>query len=95
MPMMGVKGGTQTWSNSPQQAANKSDGAQNMSATDKEKFFGNDSIGDTLNKVADPNYIDASKKLRATGNAELGKDAFRWVSVSATTSPSTRRSIKP
>ncbi len=76
MPMMGVKGGTQTWSNSPQQAANKSDGAQNMSATDKEKFFGNDSIGDTLNKVADPNYIDASKKLRATGNAELGKDAF-------------------
>lgn len=75
--MISVKGGTQTWSNSVQRADFKSDGAQNLSATDKTKALGNEeSIGDVLNKVADPNYIDPSKKPRAVGNSELGKDAF-------------------
>lgn len=74
--MISVKGGTQTWSNAPQRADFKSDGAQNVSASDKQKYFDNESIGDTANKVADPNYVDPSKKMRAVGNAELGKDAF-------------------
>lgn len=74
--LMGVKGGTQTWSTAPQQAAEHSSGTQNISATERDKFFGDEALGDTLNKVADPNYVNPSKKMRTTGNAELGKDAF-------------------
>jgi flagellar basal-body rod modification protein FlgD len=73
---MNVKGGTQTWSNSPQRADFKSDGNQTISAADKEKYFDKEDVGDTLNKVADPNYVDSSKKMRTTGNNQLGKDAF-------------------
>ena len=74
--MISVKGGTQTWSSSPQRADFKSDGAQTISASDKQKYFDSESIGDTLNKVADPNYVDASKKMRTVGDSQLGKDAF-------------------
>jgi flagellar basal-body rod modification protein FlgD len=75
--MIGVKGGTQTWSNSPQRTDFKSDGTQNLSASDRGKVLGGDeSVGDLLNKVADPNYVDASKKMRTVGNNQLGKDAF-------------------
>ncbi len=75
--MMGVKGGTQTWSSSLQRADFKSDGKQTMSATDKEKFGnGEEPIGDILNKVADPNFQDDAKKMRAVGQKDLGKDAF-------------------
>ena len=74
--MMGVKGGTQTWSNSPQRSDFKSDGAQNISATDKQKYFDGEAIGDTANKIADPNWVDTSKKMRTVGKNELGKDAF-------------------
>ncbi len=74
--MINVKGGTQTWSNSPQRTDFKSDGAQNISATDKQKYFSSEDIGDTLNKVADPNYVDPAKKMRTVGDSQLGKDAF-------------------
>lgn len=74
--MISVKGGTQTWSSSPQRTDFKSDGAQNISASDKDKYFDNEAIGDTLNKVADPGYVDTSKKMRSVGNNQLGKDAF-------------------
>jgi flagellar basal-body rod modification protein FlgD len=73
---MDVKTGTQTWSNAVQKADFKSDGTSNISATDKAKFFQEDSIGDTLNKVADANYVDDSKKMRTVGNNQLNKDAF-------------------
>lgn len=74
--MIGVKTGTQTWSNSQQRTDFKSDGAQTLSANDKSKFGQDENIGDILNKVADPGYIDESKKMRTVGNKELGKDAF-------------------
>lgn len=74
--MMSVKGGTQTWTTAPQQSAQKADGTNNVSAGDAEKFFDGQNIGDVLNKVSDPNYIDASKQIRKVGNPELGKDAF-------------------
>jgi flagellar basal-body rod modification protein FlgD len=73
---MNVKGGTQTWSSSQQRTDFKSDGLQTVSAADKEKLLGGEDLGETLNKVADPNYVDTSKKLRMTGNNQLGKDAF-------------------
>jgi flagellar basal-body rod modification protein FlgD len=74
--MIGIKTGTQTWSNSPQRTDFKSDGTQSLSATDKQKMGGDEDIGDILNKVADPNYSDESKKMRTVGNKEMGKDAF-------------------
>ncbi len=76
--MIGVKTGTQTWSSSPQRTDFKSDGTQTVSALDKEKHLGgaDQDIGEILNKVADPNHVDASKKMRTVGNNQLGKDAF-------------------
>lgn len=40
------------------------------------KKLGADSVGDLLNKVSDPNWVDPSKKMRAVGNDKLDKDAF-------------------
>ncbi|MGE0526194.1 MAG: flagellar hook assembly protein FlgD [Bdellovibrionales bacterium] len=74
--MISVKGGTQTWSNAQQRTDFKSDGLQNVSATDREKFLQDEPVGDLLNKVADPNWVDPGKKMRTAGNNELGKDAF-------------------
>lgn len=74
--MISVKGGTQTWSTAPQKTDFKSDGAQNLSATDRAKALGDSDIGDVLNRVADPNYVDTSKKMRTVGDNQLGKDAF-------------------
>lgn len=75
--MIGVKTGTQTWSNSQQRTDFKSDGRQNVSASDREKIGGADeAIGDILNKVADPNFQDETKKMRTVGNKEMSKDAF-------------------
>src|SRR5580692_8148517 len=74
--MMSVKGGTQNWSKAPQQVDYKSEGMQTISASDQNKFFDNEAIGDTLNKVSDPNWIEPGKKMRTVGNSELGKDAF-------------------
>ncbi len=74
--MMGVKGGTQTWSNAQQQTSMKSDNTQTISATDREKLFQGADLGETLNKVADPNFIAQAKELKSHGNNQLGKDSF-------------------
>lgn len=74
--MIDVKTGTQTWSNSAPKAPLKSDGANNLSATDREKYFQNGDVGETLNKITDPNYVDNSKKMRTVGSNQLDKDAF-------------------
>lgn len=77
MGAFGVKSGVKTWSEAPQQRPDfKSDGRQTISATDKQELFNGESLGETLNKVADPNWIDTSKKLRTVGNNQLDKDAF-------------------
>ncbi len=76
MGVFDVKSGAKTWSDAPRVNDFKSDGRETMSATDKNERFQGEDLGDTLNKVADPNWIDSSKKLRTVGNAELDKDAF-------------------
>src|SRR4051812_45650628 len=75
---MNIKSGTQTWSKNPQPGIGRAEPTHSNSVQDETKAFGTngDTIGDTLNRVADPNYIDTSKKMRAVGNPELGKDAF-------------------
>ncbi len=50
-------------------------GSSNMSATEMAKL-GEENVGAVLNKIADSNWTDPSKKVRATGNSNLDKDAF-------------------
>jgi len=74
--MINIKSGTQTWSNSTQRSDFKSDGAQTVSASDRDKMLGTEDMGEILNKVADPNFVDTSKKMRTAGSNQLSKDAF-------------------
>lgn len=46
-----------------------------MSAQDSEKVLGGQDMGELLNKVADPNWVDPAK-TRKVGNNQLDKDAF-------------------
>jgi flagellar basal-body rod modification protein FlgD len=75
MSVVGSKLGTKAWSDAPQNEIARPPAMNNNSAKDLEKL-GGDSVGDVLNKVADPNYIDPAKKLRTSGNDKLDKDAF-------------------
>lgn len=47
----------------------------NLTTEDLQKL-GGDSVGDVLNKVSDPNWVDPGKKMRTVGNDKLDKDAF-------------------
>jgi len=70
-----VKGGTKTWSTAEQTSALKPDASKSLSANDLEKALGGQNLGEVLNKVADPNWVDP-KKTRQVGGSELDKDAF-------------------
>lgn len=40
------------------------------------KQLGGENVGEVLNKVADPNWVDPTRKARTAGNDKLDKDAF-------------------
>lgn len=63
---------TKTWSTAPQQSSLKGDDGKKMSA---ENPYGDKNIGQVLNEISDPNWIDPSKKPRENKN-EMDKDAF-------------------
>lgn len=73
--MLSIKGGTQTWSKAEQSNALRSDGTQSMSATEQAEVLNGKDLGEHLNKIADPNWIDPSK-TRKVGGDELDRDAF-------------------
>jgi len=75
MSVMGVKLGTKTWSDNrePGPEAFKS---SNSLTPEEQKILGEKDIGAVANKIADPNWVDPSKKIRTTGNDKLDKDAF-------------------
>jgi flagellar basal-body rod modification protein FlgD len=75
MSVMGTKFSTKTWSDAPQNEIQKSSGVQTISATDKARFE-DQNVGEVLNKIADPNWVDPSKKMRAVGSDKMDKDAF-------------------
>jgi flagellar basal-body rod modification protein FlgD len=75
MSVVGTKIGTKSWSDSPQSESARPPIAKTNSAQDLEQFNGED-VGDIANKVADPNYVDPSKRVRAVGSDKLDKDAF-------------------
>lgn len=75
MSTMGVKIGTKTWSDRPDtSSADRSSGFSLR--PEEQNALGEKELGDVLNKVADPNWIDPSKKMRTSGNDKLDKDAF-------------------
>lgn len=77
MAMMGIKGGTKTWGDTRgEPLASKSDGQSGITAADLQALGGADNVGEVLNKIADPNWVDPSKKMRAVGSDKLDKDAF-------------------
>lgn len=74
--MMNVKNGVRTSSTAVQRSNMAVDDRQTVGAEDRAKAFGtNDNIGETLNKLTDPNFVDQSK-ARHVGNPNLDKDAF-------------------
>lgn len=75
MSVMSVKTGTKSWSDSNQSNITKGDGLNTNSAHDLAKL-GNEDVGNLLNKIADPNWVDPSKKVRAVGSDKMDKDSF-------------------
>ncbi|MBC86233.1 MAG: hypothetical protein CL677_03550 [Bdellovibrionaceae bacterium] len=74
--MIAIKNGTKTFADNPNSARLQSNDPQTLSATERKKYFGDKDMGQILNEVADPNWVDPSKKVRTTGSDQLDKDAF-------------------
>lgn len=75
MSTMGLKVGTKNWSDASPSTITKSDGVRNLGTGELSKL-GGENVGEVLNRMADPNWVDPSKKFRAVGNDKLDKDAF-------------------
>ncbi len=76
MAVMGVKQGTKSWGDSAgRDDITKGDKINTNSAIDQ-AGLGAENVGDVLNKIVDPNWVDPSKKVRTTGNDKMDKDAF-------------------
>ena len=75
MSVMNVGRTTKAWSDAPQQSALKSDGSRFSSAQELARMPKDKDLGQVLNEVADPNYVDPAK-TRRVGNQDLDKDAF-------------------
>lgn len=73
---MEIKTGIKPYSTAPQGSSLKGDGMQRIGAQDKGKVLGDQDLGAMLNKIADPNWVDPTKQIRAVGGNELDKDAF-------------------
>lgn len=74
---MDVKMGTKTWREPGKQEPDLKTQASDRQLTQQEKdVLGTENIGEALNKIADPNYVDPSKKVRGVGNSNMDKDAF-------------------
>ena len=74
--MISIKQGTQTFSTAKQPEMQGNPQEQKISAEDRRKYFGDQELGDILNKVADPNWVDPAKVRRSVGSDKLDKDAF-------------------
>ena len=77
--MINTKSSTKTWRDTPlsQEAGVGLDQQQVNSLTkDQKDKLGAEDLGTVLNKVADPNYIDPSKKVNGRGDSKMDKDAF-------------------
>jgi flagellar basal-body rod modification protein FlgD len=69
------KASVNTWGTSNDNFLEKPSKTLTVSAKDQDKF-GDKDLGAVLNQIADPNFVDPQKKMRAVGNDKLDKDAF-------------------
>lgn len=72
---MGTKIGTKAFGQTSDKPLSTNALPTSVAAQDKDKI-GGENVGEVLNKIADPNFVDPSKKMRTTGNPNLDKDAF-------------------
>ncbi len=75
MAVMGVKLNTKQFGTTQDKPQSANAISSSISATDKDKING-ENVGDALNKLADPNWVDPQKKMRTVGNDKMDKDAF-------------------
>lgn len=74
---MDVKAGTKTWKDSQlQEPSLRSQSTSRNLSEAEQQALGTADIGEALNKIADPKYIDPSKKMRGVGSSAMDKDAF-------------------
>lgn len=73
--MISINRGTQAFSTAQQDSQFKADTKNDMSVGEREKALGDKDLGEVLNKIADPNWVDPSK-MRKTGKNELDKESF-------------------
>lgn len=73
---MDIKGSTKTYADrkDPNFIIKEND-TKNHSASEMKKL-GKENVGDFLNQIADPQWVDPAKKMRTVGNKNLDKDAF-------------------
>jgi hypothetical protein len=75
MTAMGIKQGTKAFgvTTGTPSAGEMNNVTKTLSVEDQKKF-GDQDVGDVLNKMADPNYVDPSKKMRTVGNDKLADE---------------------
>jgi flagellar basal-body rod modification protein FlgD len=74
MGTMGMKIGTKTWADKP--AADQAQTEAPNLTPDQKQRIGADDLNAVLNKAADKNWTDSSKRVAGHGNAAMDKDAF-------------------
>lgn len=72
--MINTPRSVKSWAPTPQESALKPDKINKTAATG-ENPLGDQPVGDVLNKIADPNWVDPSKVIRGQ-KKDLDKDAF-------------------
>lgn len=74
--VMNTKIGTKTWAEPGQKQDLSLEKNQTQLTAEQKKELGAENLGQALNKIADPNFVDPSKQVRGTGNKEMDKEAF-------------------
>ncbi|MBX2987650.1 MAG: flagellar hook assembly protein FlgD [Bdellovibrionaceae bacterium] len=94
MGTMGVKLGTKAFGQTSEKPVSTNDMPSNLSAHDMDKL-GGENVGEVLNKIADPNWVDPSKKMRTSGNDKLDKDAFFKLMIAQMKNQDPTNPLKP
>lgn len=76
MSVFGASRGVKTWSNTPRTDVVEKPTELNSQSAQEMQKLGGENVGEILNRVADPNWIDPRKKMRTVGSDKMDKDAF-------------------
>ena len=94
MGVVGTKLGTKAFGQTQERPVSQTSIANTVSATENSKMSG-ENVGEVLNKVADPNWVDPSKKMRTVGNDKLDKDAFFKLMIAQMKNQDPSNPLKP